>query len=57
MQLQCGGLGGLQAALAAPVADVHAMVKKAQVDDASLLELPWVDIVAAIVAWRRKKPG
>lgn len=52
MQLQCGGLRGLQAALAEPVPDVHLMVRQAQADDASLLELPWEKIVAAIVAWQ-----
>ena len=52
MQLQCGGLRGLQAALAAPGADVHTMVQKAKANDASLLELPWGGIVAAIVAWQ-----
>lgn len=59
MQLQCGGLRGLQAALGAPAADVHAMVRQAQADGASLLQLPWDGIVAAVVAWRsrRRDPG
>lgn len=52
MQLQCGGLGGLQAALAAPLPDVHAMVQQAQANQASLLDLPWAEIVRAIAAWR-----
>lgn len=58
MKLQCGGLRGLQAALAAPAPDVHAMVQQAKGNDASLLELPWADIVAEIVAWqpRRRSP-
>ncbi|MDO9196519.1 hypothetical protein [Rhodoferax sp.] len=58
MQLQCGGLRGLQAAVAAPTTDVHAMVQKAQVNDASLLDLPWEQIVSSIVAWqtRRRAP-
>nr|MDP2192245.1 hypothetical protein [Rhodoferax sp.] len=55
MQLQCGGLRGLQTAVAAPTADVHAMVQKAQANDASLLELPWVEIVASIVAWQPRR--
>lgn len=55
MQLQCGGLRGLQVALAAPVPDVHLMVRKAQADDASLLELPWAEMVRAIAAWRIRK--
>lgn len=59
MQLQCGGLRGVQAAMDAPVADVHAVVRQAQGDGASLLELPWDGIVTAIVAWRsrRRNPG
>ncbi len=59
MQLQCGGLRGLQTALAAPRADVHAMVQQAKANDTSLLDLPWGDIVADIVAWqpRRRAPA
>ena len=47
-----------RAALAAPTADVHTMVQKAKANDASLLDLPWGDIVADIVAWqpRRRAP-
>lgn len=58
MKLQCGGLRGLQAALVAPAANVHAMVQQAKANDASLLDLPWGRIVADIVAWqpRRRAP-
>jgi len=55
MQLQCGGLRGLQAAVAAPTTNVHAMVQKAKLNDASLLELPWGEIVASIVAWQPRR--
>ncbi|MDI1270900.1 MAG: hypothetical protein PSV40_17595 [Polaromonas sp.] len=55
MQLQCGGLRGLQAAVAAPTADVHAMVQKAKRNDASLLELPWGEIVASMMAWQPRR--
>lgn len=55
MQLQCGGLRGLQTAVAAATADIHAMVQKAQANDASLLELPWVEIVSSIVAWQPRR--
>ena len=59
MRLQCGGLRGLQAALAAPTTDVHTMVQQAKANDASLLDLPWGEIVADIVAWqpRRRAPA
>ena len=55
MQLQCGGLRGLQTVLAAPAADVHAMVQLAKANDTSLLELPWGDIVSDIVAWQPRR--
>jgi len=55
MQLQCGGLRGLQIAVGVPTIDVHAMVQKAQANDASLLELPWFEIVASIVAWQPRR--
>lgn len=57
MKLQCGGLLGLQKALAAPTADVHVMVRRAMANEASLLELPWGDIVAAINVWQRRRGG
>ena len=38
MQLQCGGLSGLQAALAAPTMDIHELVQRAQTGHASLLD-------------------
>ena len=58
MQLQCGGLRGLQAALATPTTDVHELVQQAQTNQASLLDLPWQDIVKEISAWqlRRRAP-
>lgn len=55
MRLQCGGLRGLQTAVAAPMTDIHAMVQRAQLNDASLLELPWVEIVASIAAWQPRR--
>jgi len=59
MKLACGGLQGLQAALAAPEPDVHAMVQSAQSRYASFLDLPWQDIVEHIAAWqiRRRTPA
>jgi len=58
MQLQCGGLSGLQVALSAPTTDVHALVQRAQAGHASLLDLPWQQIVNSISAWqlRRRAP-
>lgn len=58
MQLQCGGLRGLQTALAVPELDVHDLVQRAQSNQASLLDLPWGDIVKSIATWqlRRRAP-
>ena len=58
MRMQCGSVIGLQKAFAAPVNDVHALVNAAQANGASLLDLPWAEIVSQIVAWqpRRRAP-
>jgi hypothetical protein len=55
MQLQCGGLRGLQAALAAPEMNVHDLVQHAQANQASLLDLPWSDIVKSIATWQLRR--
>lgn len=55
MQLQCGGLRGLQAALAAPELNVHDLILRAQADQASLLDLPWNDIVKSIATWQLRR--
>jgi hypothetical protein len=58
MQLQCGGLHGLQAVLNEPTPDVHVMVRKALANDASLLDLPWGQIVSKVLAWKiRRRAG
>ncbi len=59
LQLQCGGLRGLQQVLDAPSADVHGMIGLAHERHGSLLELPWQQLVDAIAAWqpRRRCPG
>lgn len=59
LQVQCGGLAGLQRALAVPQADVHRMVGLAHERHGSLLDLPWQSLVEAIVAWqpRRRRPS
>jgi hypothetical protein len=58
MQLQCGGLRGLQTVLAAPELDIHTLVQQAQANNASLMDLSWRDIVNSIAAWqlRRRTP-
>jgi hypothetical protein len=55
LRLQSGGLLGLQKVLAAPVADVHRMVRQAQVEHGSLTELPWALIVESIKAWQPRR--
>ena len=61
LRLHCGGLLGLQQALAAEHADVHSMVTLAQQRHGSLTGLPWDSIVRGIVGWlprvRRRPSG
>jgi hypothetical protein len=52
LRLQCGGLQGMQQALAAPVADVHRMVGLAHERHGSLTDLPWMSIVQVIAQWQ-----
>jgi hypothetical protein len=54
-RLQCGGLRGLQVALGSSRADVHQMVQQAQRAHGSLTDLPWAQIVEAIMAWQPKR--
>lgn len=58
MKLQCGGLRGVQRALGSTDANVHGLIQQAMHDGASLLDLPWDQIVASISAWelRRRAP-
>ncbi|MBX3601657.1 MAG: hypothetical protein KF863_13615 [Rubrivivax sp.] len=62
LQLQCGGLRALQAALqpdAGDVPDVHRLVGLAHERWGSLLDAPWGEIVPALAAWqprRRHRP-
>ena len=55
MKLQCGGLLGLQSAVTAGPADVHALVAAAQHRFGTLVDLPWPEIVAAVAAWQGRR--
>ena len=61
MRLQCGGLAGLASALTAGklgnvhTNDVHALVTAARDRYGALTDLPWPEIVAAVVAWQGRK--
>lgn len=61
LRLHCGGLQGLQRALGAARADVHATVVLAQQRHGSLTDLPWEAIVGELLQWqprlRRKRSG
>jgi hypothetical protein len=61
LRLHCGGLQGLQQALAAQTVDVHAMVGLAHERHGSLTDLPWDAIVRQISQWqprmRRRRSG
>jgi hypothetical protein len=57
LRLQCGGLAALQQYLASPSAhagagDVHALTRAAMARHGSLAELPWDQLVAALVQWK-----
>lgn len=57
MRLQCGGLAGLQHSLQAVEPDVHRMVGQAQSRHGSLADLPFEQLVQAIVAWQPRRRG
>jgi hypothetical protein len=55
LQLQCGGVAGLQKALDSDDRDVHGLVSLAHQRHGSLLDLPWIDVVAVVVAWQPRR--
>jgi hypothetical protein len=55
LRLGCGGLAGVRACVEPGQTDVHRVVVAAQQRFGSLIELPWHDVVASIVAWRIRK--
>ena len=56
LRLQCGGLVGLQQAMAITQPDVHRMVGAARERYGSLTELPWDAIVQALKQWQPRQP-
>jgi hypothetical protein len=57
MRLHCGGLAALQADLGEAQADVHRLVGQAQARHGSLMDLPWDQLVAGVVAWQPRRRG
>lgn len=58
MQIQCGGLRGLQAVMGAAEMDVHVLVLAAQQQMGSLLHLPWPELLAHVRAYTpRRRSG
>lgn len=55
MRLQCGGLAALRETLGAADRDVHRLVATAHERHASLTELPWDALVAALAAWTPRR--
>jgi hypothetical protein len=55
MRLSCGGLAGLRECVGAEERDVHRLVAAAQARYGSLVELPWPDIVVAVMAWQGRR--
>jgi len=56
MRLSCGGLDGLRQCVNPDEGDVHRLVAAAQAKCGSLLDLPWPDIVVAVMAWPGRRP-
>jgi hypothetical protein len=58
LRLACGGLAGVRECVEPGQADVHRLVSAAQRRFGSLADLPWRDVVVAVVAWRvRRRSG
>jgi hypothetical protein len=60
LRLQCGALAALKGVLGATGDDAHQHVMLAQQRHGSLTELPWAELVAAVVAWQpppRRQPA
>ena len=58
MRLACGGLDGLRRCTASGEPDVHRLVAAAQARYGSLADLPWPQVVEAVVAWQgRRRAG
>ena len=55
MRLQCGGLTAMRELLGVAERDVHRLVAAAHERHASLTELPWEPLVAAIAAWTPRR--
>lgn len=55
LKLQCGGLAALRGSLGSDTQDVHALVGEAQQAHGSLADLPWQQLVAAVVAWQPRR--
>lgn len=57
LRLQCGGAAALQQMLGCPGRDMHRMVGAAQEIHGSLMDLPWLALVEALVAWQPARRG
>jgi hypothetical protein len=56
MRLLCGGLSGLRQCVNADEPDVARLVAAARAKYGSLVELPWPDMVVAVMAWHGRRP-
>ena len=57
MKLQCGGLAGLRRSSMPAMPTCIALVVAARERHGSLADLPWPDVVAAVVAWQGAGAG
>jgi hypothetical protein len=57
LRLQCGGVAALARVLGQGTGDVHALVGLAHERHGSLTELPWSELVAALMHWQAPRHG
>ena len=57
LRLQCGGLQALRQQQGGESRDVHAMVAAALNQHMTLQDLPWAELVSALVAWQAPQRG
>jgi hypothetical protein len=57
VRLQCGGLDGLRGASSPEERDVRRLVAAARAAHGGLADLPWPNIVVAVMLWQGRRPG
>ncbi len=55
VRLQCGGLNGLRSCVSPDERDVRRLVAAAQAAHGGLADLPWPDIIVAVMVWQGRR--